>query len=207
MSLKRDDIKGYWDRRSKAQQRRTVGYGGIKTPKQDVNYVIRKKFILDKIDLTAYTLDYGCGIGRYSENFPHYVGVDITERLLKYAQEDNPNKHFIHTPTPYLEDIQLPDVEQIFTATVLQHNSDAMVECILRSFRDKYPNLKTLILYENSHPKLGGAHVKGRSPAEYEKIVRELFNVKEVDVYTHNLCKQDHSLSIFHLQDERGDEA
>lgn len=45
--------------------------------------------------VSGRVLDAGCGYGRLSEEFEHYVGVDISEAFISLARDIYPNKRFV----------------------------------------------------------------------------------------------------------------
>ena len=90
-------------------------------------------------------LDYGCGAGRFVKMFrkaSYYIGVDIVESNIEYCKKKYPNEYFylINRAQPIL-----PDVDVIFTSTVIQHIRD------LTELRKEFKRVLggSLIMFEN----------------------------------------------------------
>jgi len=198
--IPKDYVIKYWNLRALQQGKLTVGFAGTPIAEQDKRYKIRSEFIMSHVDTDLATLDYGCGVGRYSKFFDkdRYLGVDITKQLLDIAIEENPEYSYRLLTSPTLGTV-LPDIEQFFTATVLQHNTDETVRCIFDSL-SRY-TLKTIAIYEstmNMH-NLANSHMHFRSIDEYYRLVNEYFNIKERVNYTHIIHGSEHSLMIYNL--------
>jgi len=143
------------------------------------------------------TLDYGCGIGRYSDVFQDgYLGVDITPELLDYARKLNPTRDYKQLEHPWLHGIEF-EFSLFFTATVLQHNDDETVKKIFASLSAYKKEDFFIALYENSQAK--APHVKGRSSDEYVQLVKTQFDVKFVWSYKHKTHGEEHTLTMIDL--------
>jgi len=170
--MKADDIIKYWEERSKKQGERTVGYGGDTLQSQDTDYEEVFSFVMPNIDCSLPTLDYGCGIGRYTKFFDskNYLGVDITKSLLDIARDRNPDYYYKLLSAPYMHDLSLGfQPKNIITATVLQHNPDEVVSSIIDWFKMMSP--EHIYLYENTANKSNSNHMCFRSIQEYKSIV------------------------------------
>lgn len=174
----------YWQNRSNKQGYLTCGNDPLN---QDDEYQQRFDFIINRIPVNIRTLDYGCGVGRYSACFDNYVGVDITQNLLDIAIEMNKDKEFIKIDLD--SPITIPH-DLFFTATVLQHCTDEVVISIFNRI-ENWRN-KTVVFYENSEDSNG--HVIGRSTDEYLKLWGRKYN--DVKSYTHSIHGENHTLTI-----------
>ena len=82
----------------------------------------------DLLDLKRYivkgdkNLDLGCGNGRFSELFEDedYVGVDVSEELMRLAKEKYPNREFVSINATNLP---FPDnsFDKVFCLAVIHH--------------------------------------------------------------------------------------
>ena len=190
--IQEDNQKEYWKNRSDKQGRLTVGFNGANNLQQEINYNIRKDFIFSYVP-DIITLDYGCGIGRYSDRFTDYLGVDITENHINIALKEHPDKDFILLPNTNYDSAIDFDFEQVFTATVLQHCSDESVSQIFESISKKNPKA-TLCLYENSQVK--SETVCARTSQEYYKLAKKYFNISTIKSYSHKIHGEEHTLTI-----------
>jgi SAM-dependent methyltransferase len=195
--MKKSQILDYWKNRAENQKERTVGWNGISIEKQDITYQQRKDFIFKFCPRNLKTLDYGCGIGRYAMEFNEYLGVDITHQLLKIAKKRNPTKTF-----QQLNELNLTGInfipELFFTATVLQHNPDDVVEGIFKSLSLIKSENMMLCLYENSSDK--NIHMHPRSSSDYIDIVSKFFTIKNSKGDKHTLHKTSvHDITIIEV--------
>lgn len=199
-----DKVKEYWGQRAKEQGKGTVGFANRPLNIQDEEYNERFEFIIPKINTELITLDYGCGVGRYSKFFKpdKYVGVDITQDLLNIAKEENSEYKYVLQTTPDLSCIGDINFQQFFSATVLQHNSDEGVDKILFSLRKLVSDKTSIILYENTfnYPNSEGRHIKFRSVDEYKRFVETYFIVENFQFFTHIIHGEEHSLIIFNCK-------
>lgn len=195
--LNKKEVKDYWVTRSSIQEKRTVGFCGNSLNEQDNEYNEKTSFVLPWVDREAVTLDYGCGVGRWSWMFENYIGVDLTQNLLKIAIKENPTKKYYHLKHPSLhefKDDNLSKINQFFSSTVLQHCDDTMCDDIIRTFSEYNPPSPTFILYETSI-KTGAYHNKGRTSNEYASIIAKYFNVIDVKFEEHLVHNQPHTIS------------
>lgn len=191
--LKEHDIISYWKTRSSIQGDRTVGYAGKDINQQDINYEIRKKFIFTYCPNNLRTLDYGCGTGRYSEEFNNYIGMDITDNLLNIARDNHPHRHFILLNKPFLNGI-IFDFDLFFTATVLQHNSNDVVSKIFKSiFKIKQKKI-LFSIYENSQDH--GKYVTGRDSKDYIDMIGAFFSIISYTIASHIIHSTKHNITL-----------
>jgi SAM-dependent methyltransferase len=203
--LNEDQAKSYWEDRAKTHQESAVGFDCRAIEEQDINYNIRTNFIFKNLDTYLPTLDYGCGIGRYAQQFSKYVGADMTKELIKLARKRNKGKRFVHLSHPYLTEVETFnirykfDIEQVLTTTVLQHCDDELVIKILKSFKDNLLGLKRLCFYEKDAGDKK-PHVISRSTLDYMTLL------SEAGIHTNGNCKshivhnEKHTLSVFNIQ-------
>jgi len=182
--LEKKQVLEYWIKRTKKYKERAVGYRPYE----------KNKFIMEHIDTSYKTLDYGCGTGACSFNFKNYLGVDIMESLVNFAKEKYPDKNFL-----VLEDLCLPeklnfDFEQFFTATVLQHNPDDVVREIFESVAQLKSENIIFSLYENSQSNAN--HMKARDSKDYVNLLNKYFNIQDYTFYKHKIFNAEHTLTI-----------
>lgn len=194
--IKGDEVLNYWNVRSSEQRELTVGPSGFTEAQQLELVRERKEFFFWRVLTHLKTLDFGCGIGLYSDLFEHYTGIDCCENLLKIAQSRNPSKKFILSPAAVPPAHLIPkDTESIFTSTVLQHNDDNTVSGFFKTIRDRIKNQLCLQLYEHLDAHAG--HVKGRSYLEYKTMVSMFFTILYSESHPHVSHGEKHCLSIF----------
>src|SRR5436190_1485775 len=71
--LEEEQVRPYWEARSSHQGARTVGFANSAMDVQDEHHQQRREFIFAHCPRHLPTLDYGCGIGRYAEEFDTYM--------------------------------------------------------------------------------------------------------------------------------------
>lgn len=193
MAIPKSEVVDYWARRSEAQGARTVGFNNTPLEDQDRRYKKRHDFIFPFLDPKKTTLDYGCGIGRYTHFFEksNYIGADITTKLLDIARSSYPNYNFLK-----IENVgDVPDLsfDVFFTATVLQHNADETVRLIFKNLQKiKNTNIQ-FVLYENDQTEC--SHVQRRTPHEYLDMVSDFFKVTNFECDSHVIHGEKHSLA------------
>lgn len=196
IGIKESEVKDYWHKRSTIQGNATVGFVGNSLSQQDNEYNEKINFVKKNINTNLKTLDYGCGIGRWSKCFNEYLGIDITNNLLKIAINENKNKDFILLDKPYItnySDINNFNFEQFFTSTVLQHCDDNLVDKIFQNLFQIKQSDFDIFLYENSSVK--APHVNGRKPDTYHKIISKYFNIKLFEEFSHIVHNEEHSIT------------
>lgn len=205
LGLNEDEAQKYWVERTARQGELVVGYGGHTTlMEQDKEYEEKRGFVLPFLNKTAKTIDYGCGIGRWSDVFVgDYLGVDITPQAISIAQERNKvslaygqyeilSEPFFTDENSYITTF-LEDVEQFFSSTCLQHCSDGLVKRIFASLKKYAKKDLTFVLYEAST--IGGmAHCKGRSFTDYTNFLSEHWKIRAASSEEHLVHGQPHSV-------------
>lgn len=180
MGLTQAEIRNYWTRRAEVYAQRLWWGPGAATPEEHIAQVAeRADFIFETCPRTLRTLDYGCGIGRYAKFFEKekYLGVDISAPYLKMAREANPAYTFAQISSPLWEEPVDWDIEVFFTATVLQHCSDDVVDGLMANLAKKQRKQFALSLYEYANPDWTVRQTMGRPPAEYVKMVGRHFKI------------------------------
>ena len=202
--LKETDAKSYWNNRADKLGKTAVGFADQSLSTQDTLYSERIKFLKENMDFNLPTLDYGCGIGRYSSLFPsYYVGCDMTQELLKIASlKEDYNHKFVLLNKPYFSSekdfFEKPEwLRQFFTATVLQHCHDNLVIKIFKSLHKYKPKDFNICLYENSMD-FSKPHVVGRTNGEYFALITGAgFEIKRIRSSTHSVKNELHTFSRF----------
>ena len=201
MSIANDKVKKYWADRSKQQGRRTVGFANAPLDKQDEYYRKRIEFMLPHMNTELFTLDYGCGIGRFSKLFnpDKYLGVDVTELLLHIAASDNPEYNYIILNNPYITASNLAPIEQFFSSTVLQHNTDETIRLIVSSLKGL--PIKRFMLYETTAELKSGGHMNFKSFEDYGNLISEVFEISKSEQFKFmpEHINIEHSLMIFDI--------
>lgn len=198
--LTMSDAKSYWKKRAEQKKQAAVGFISNTLEKQNEEYDEKTGFVIDfikKISSTEMsTMDYGCGIGRYSQHFSNYIGVDMTEDLVNIAVSNNPNKDFavVNKAFEIPEDIEC---ERVFTATVLQHNDDDGVDTFIQNCK-KVKNLKEFIFYENSQ--VNGKHMNARDQNRYKEMLEQHFSVDLVGFQSHKVHGEIHTVSLYRIK-------
>lgn len=191
--LNYNEAKQYWQERSSQQKELTVGFGSNKTiAAQDDEYNTKINFVKPYLDIHLPTLDYGCGIGRWSHLFNNYLGVDLTENLINIARERHVNKKYLLLEEPTLTTLDF-HFSQFFTSTVLQHCDDNLVSCIIKSLYNLKHDDLNIILYENTH--VQASHVNGRSPETYKNMFERYFKIKAFEFNSHYVHGEEHSVT------------
>jgi SAM-dependent methyltransferase len=113
MLTRRDDVNNieYWAYRlSEAEKASEPQYAVYLTNKTNWNAIweVHKKIIKREIPKEAKVGDMGCGLGRVSELFENYTGVDFAPAFIEKAKALYPNKTFI---VAKLEDLPFKDKE------------------------------------------------------------------------------------------------
>ena len=210
--LDKDVIKEYWDDRYSRQGERTVGFAGRSMEEQDKNYEERYKLIipqlffclgdwLNKKAKNFKFLDYGCGIGRYSDFFDEnfYLGVDVCQEALEFAKKKNPNHSFVQIPEGNLNSLNFNNhkFHVFMTNTVLQHCSDEVVNEILSSAKNHMERECMFAFYENCHPKEHLKHVAFRQPMDYMGMLSKHFDIRDAHVATHTIHGEIHAICLY----------
>jgi SAM-dependent methyltransferase len=192
--LEASRIREYWAERAQRQGRGTVGFANAPSRVQDRHHRKRSRLISRLCPRDLPTLDFGCGVGRYAPEFADYTGVDITPELLDIARSDHPGKNFLRLDEPWLPASGIPPVGLFFSATVLQHNSDDVVDRILQSLQPYAMPGITFCLYENAQIVTG--HVKARQPAGYAQFVDKYFPVARHRSKCHRIHGERHCVVV-----------
>jgi len=188
IKLSEKGVQSYWKDRANRDGIRTTGHCNFTLAGQDERYKIQKKFVFVHCPRNLKTLDYGCGIGRFAEDFEHYLGVDFTGSLLTIARERCPEAKFLKLNSSFL-DCELDFIpELIFTSCVLQHNPDDIVFKIFESFVPIVKGDITFGLYENTEIQSG--HMRGRKAEDYVGMVSAYFKIYEWESHSHRMSEE-----------------
>jgi SAM-dependent methyltransferase len=194
--LNKNQIRTYWANRANSQGRKTTGFRGASAKQNEEQYQQRIFFLSRHVNFDLDTVDYGCGVGRYTEFFTGaYLGIDITPKLLGFARVDNPERDFLAiTGSGVPTTVPARKFEQFFTATVLQHCNDSIVDEIFESVV-RCETIVKFTLYENA--KVKSNHMKGRSTDDYADLLSKHFKLKTVTHNSHEIVGAVHTLSQF----------
>lgn len=173
--LKENIVKKYWETRVVKHGARAVGYMNRPLDQQKIEHERKSKFIFYHCPRTLKTLDYGCGVGNFADEFENYLGVDIIREFIDIAKNLHPNKHFRLLKQPYLDSEFDFKPELFFTVSVLQHNSDELIDKILANSAKLFRKPFRFCLYENAQ--IVSSHVKARSSEDYRNMIVKYFNV------------------------------
>lgn len=197
------DVTAYWAERSSKQGFLTCGFAGNKTNEaQEKEYADKIDFVSPHIVEGLSTIDYGCGVGRWSHLFNDdiYVGLDIEDSLLSIARKSHPTKKFLRLKTPSLSELDenylhaIKNSSQFLSVCVLQHCNDSLVLRIFKNLHDIKPNQMRFILYENIEVQAN--HVAGRNGQEYLELMTQAGYVGELEHYSHVVHNEIHGVSI-----------
>jgi SAM-dependent methyltransferase len=193
MGLTKAEIPGYWAQRG-ARYASAGNWGlGASTPELHEALVAeRAEFIFQDCPRNLRTLDFGCGIGMYSKYFDpdKYLGVDIAEPHLVIARENNQGHKYAKMKRAMFDELEEQcdfPFDIFFTATVLQHCSDATVNCVFSNIAERGHAPFAFSLYEYANPNWTSRQTVGRTPDEYIEMVAQYFRVVERSARTHTI--------------------
>ena len=190
MGIAQGAILDYWTKRGERYANDRVWGPGAGTPEQHAAQVEeRAAFIFEACPTDVRTLDYGCGIGMYTPYFPpeEYVGVDLSQAHMRLAREANPGHYFIQIASPVWSEPFSWAFDLFFTATVLQHCSDEVVDGLFKNLSLKRPGTFSLSLYEFATPTPDHRQTVGRLPEQYIEMVAKWFAVIGTSSRTHTI--------------------
>jgi len=192
--ISKDKIQDYWANRVAEQGINTVREPRQRSAVDNPLFAERKALVASVCPTDLLTLDYGCGIGRFADMFPRYVGYDIADKLLEIAREHHPDKAFIQLEQPYLP--ETVGIFELFLAvTVLQHADDPAVLQIFESLAKYGPKRVKLCLYENVPTQ--SRHMRGRTPAAYVNLLRRAgLEGTIIKQNSHVLHKVEHAVAL-----------
>lgn len=192
--LKENIVKKYWETRATEHGARAVGYKNRPLDQQKIEHERKSKFIFSHCLTKLKTLDYGCGVGNFASEFEKYLGVDIIKEFIDIAKNLHPNKNFRLLKQPYLDGKLGFKPELFFTVTVLQHNSDELIDKILASLARLSRKPFHFCLYENAQTNC--FHVKARAPEDYKNMIAKYFNVTYFKFHRDISYKEKHDLTL-----------
>lgn len=192
----------FWNKKATALGDRAIGPRHKSSAQIALRYRVRLKWLEEQLrDLRLRsTLDYGCGIGACSELWMGlYLGVDIVEKLIERAGELHPDLSFLTLRNPWLgTDIDLKGYDVFFTATVLQHCKDRLVQKIFESVREEMPSLVYIVLYENTQHR--GLFLQPRTSTDYTKMIEEVgFRIGNTTTAAHSYKGTKHTLTVVEI--------
>jgi len=183
MGISPKEVVEYWQQQYTKLGEQSVGHCADSIEEQHKVVQTKREFIRDMLpkkvrNRKLQVLDFGCGTGRMCSLFhpAHYQGVDVVD----YSEfpKDYP-REIVTTvpPAPFW------DVDMVFTANVLQHNSDEGVSKILAWMAQSHP--LWLFIYECTDTRARSANCVGRSLDDYDRLVEENFEVYAFAHRTH----------------------
>ena len=180
MGIAKGAILDYWTTRGARYASDRVWGPGAGTPEAHAAQVAeRAAFIFETCPTDVGTVDYGCGIGMYTKYFTGtYAGLDLSPAHLAIAKETNPGADYVLIKTPTFEERPFAwFFDLFFTATVLQHCSDEVVDGIFASLVDMHWRKFQMSLYEFANPASRNNQTVGRLPEEYVEMAKKHFTV------------------------------
>jgi len=178
MIKNKEEHKNYWSDRAKREGRKTVGFAGLSDGGFDIRSMEWEKRFAPywKKYIEGIALDFGCGVGRFTEMLcDDVIGIDLTKELLEIAQEDNPDVRFIHMKDPFKIPLDNDIIKSLWCCTVLQHLVvPGNVEAIVGEFYRILDEGGRVLFYENTA--FGDAlrsHIYFRKRETYENIFKK----------------------------------
>jgi len=190
MGLTKAEIPGYWQKRGERYTGdRTWGPGAGTVEAHKAQVAERAAFIFEDCYRYKETLDFGCGIGMYSKYFEpeRYLGIDIAVSHLEIARHENPEYSFVQVASPTFAEVGDFPFEIFFTATVLQHCADDVVDSIFANVAAKRDEPFAFSLYEYANPNWTSRQTVGRTPEEYTAMVAKHFRVDQMHTRSHTI--------------------
>ncbi len=181
-TIKKYNPETYWSEVGRRIRLRDDGHNVVAGDDEPYYRYKRKEFLklLSSIDFNAKSiLEIGCGPGGnlievLKENPKRLVGVDISDEMVYLAKKNVANNNIEIFKT---DGIELPfadnEFDIVFTATVLQHNTDEtmlkrVIEELCRVAKEK------VFLFERIENKVLGSNLcLGRPVTYYEKLMKE----------------------------------
>lgn len=204
--LSEERAYNYWKERYADQKDSVVDFVKHSTEQAESLFQERIKFFFEEGDVLCprnmRTLDFGCGIGRYSIFFEKYLGVDLNDKIVEHAQKQYTGKRFCVYEKETKSNMAVfhfpPEVKEFnpqlfFTSTVLQHCNDNFVLRIFNSLQQIINKEIVLYLYENEQAQQD--HVCGRTPDRYAKMVGYFLGIKSVQTKSHVVHGEKHTIT------------
>jgi len=169
------EAKEYWKVRASELGYRYVGRVNHSAMEHFKFYDRKVDFIESKIPPHSRVLDFGCGVGMFSQLFNKYdyLGVDICEQGIMDAKELNFKHRFQHIES--YDDIK-GTYDLIFCMNVLQHIG--YVPPIIEEWKRVCPG-GYIMLMENHVEEHD--HVFPRGVERYTELIGKNFNISEVE--------------------------
>lgn len=194
------EVKAFWNARAERYGLSATGPVSASQAQQDLDYSARRAWLIPRIGpdiLTRDVLDFGCGTGRYAEIWQgEYEGVDISGEMLSLARTHLPSKKFNAIADPWLPAGTGIECSVFFSATVLQHCDDDLLNKVFDSCGRL--ELSTFVLYENSE-QMGG-FMRGRTSLEYVQVLEKIgCTVRSFQSWSHVFHTSRHTLTVVHV--------
>lgn len=177
-----NEYKNYWITRAKKCQETTVGCAGYDIDKlnqvtKDWIQFFKKYWAALHQEPSCKTLDFGCGIGRFTKYLPGQVlGIDMTQELINIAIRDNPDITFNHYDGENLP-YENYSYHNVWSCTVLQH---IVIDSVLRKIASEIDRILVrngrVLLIENTSKLPNAPHIIFRSAQEYCDIFPKNFS-------------------------------
>ena len=186
--------KDYWRLRYERHHVKVVGTSNRKMHEQDIEYKQKADFIFNHVPVHLRTLDFGCGIGRYSPYFTNYLGFDFIDKAVNLAKRRNRSRAFTYD----IDEAILYKPDLVFFSTVLQHMKEEGVCDVLGLFKEA----RVIVMYENTSKNPDKSYLWFRDSDWYLSLI----DADKKECYDHVVStlsgegkeqREKHSLMIF----------
>lgn len=141
-----------------------------------------KKYVIENLNPNSndIVLDYGCGVGRLTtflkSKVRKIVGVDLSQKMIEVAKENNPESKDIFYNT--LEEVPNEEYTVVFSHWVLAHMEDETIQNSFAFLKDKMNKNIRLCIFEQTCPSkdkyVNDPIYKRRTIEEYQTIFESI---------------------------------
>ncbi len=132
-------------------------FKGLREQEINFNDLIETPIILDMMpDLKdKRILDVGCGMGQHAMQYiekgaSHVLGIDISEKMLRYARECNAADNIEYMRLPYEELDKLEDSFDVVTSSLAFDYAEDLCDVLKKIYKLLVPGGK--LVFSTSHP-------------------------------------------------------
>jgi len=176
--------RSYWENRYQAQGERTVAFCGFKEAEFLQNKTRLQRWMEEELGnefAGKMVLDFGCGVGRFSEVIERCGGIVFGFDIVRWALSRCQMK-FPWTRLAQYDGERLPikseSLEVIFSWTVLQHIPPSQISFVTSDFYRILRSGGKVIALENVTPNLPDkSHIWFRSVGDYDRLLSPLKRV------------------------------